>query len=263
MTSPAQVEANQANTTHSTGPATAAGKATSRLNATRHGLTSQVACMAWEDRDAFNQFCASLVADYRPEGTAETHLAQAIAEDNWRLNRARAIEFNIFALGGSAPSDTTDSAVDSDNAQIETALAQAMTFRDEGKSFALITLYEQRIHRTLQRNIDRLRQMQTERRADRARALEELLDLKEYRRIRKIPEPAPGEAAVDAQPRGSGLIPTQSPQGITPLVSLVNGFVFSPEEIDFAAFRRGRANLLAEAMSLSSSHPFRLFPEAA
>jgi len=160
MTSAAQIDANRANAQNSTGPATATGKATSRFNATRHGLTSQVACMTWEDREAFNTFCTALIADYRPEGAAETQLAQAIAEDNWRLNRARAIEHNIFALGFAASAPLADS----DNPQIDAALAQAQTFRDEAKTFGLITLYEQRIHRNLQRNFDRLRQLQSERR---------------------------------------------------------------------------------------------------
>ena len=84
---------------HSTGPSTDAGKATTRLNATRHGLTSQVACMPWEDRAAFNHFCSALAAEYRPDGLIETELAQSIAEDHWRLNRVRAIDHNIFALG--------------------------------------------------------------------------------------------------------------------------------------------------------------------
>jgi hypothetical protein len=260
MTSPAQVEANRSNAAQSTGPTTATGKAISRLNATRHGLTSQVACMSWEDRGAFNEFCASLVQDYRPEGPAETQIAQAIAEDNWRLNRARAIEFNIFALGSSAPPDTTQPAVDSDNAQIETALAQAMTFRDEGKTFALITLYEQRIQRNLQRNMDRLQQMQNQRRTARAQALDELAELQEYRRIRKIPEPPAGEAAPGSQDAGPGLIPTQGPQGTK---SLVSGFVFSPDEIAFATFRRGRANLIAEALTLAPRRSSRGFANAA
>ena len=152
-----RAETNRANAQHSTGPATAAGKETSRYNATRHGLTSHVACMTWEDRDAFNQFCAAIVADHRPETHAEFQLANAIAEDNWRLNRARAIEHNIFALGHSASSP----AADTDNAQIDAALAQAQTFCDQGKTFGLITLYEQRINRNLQGNLDRLQKLQS------------------------------------------------------------------------------------------------------
>ena len=233
MTSPAQIESNRANSAHSTGPATAAGKAISRLNATRHGLTSQVACMTWEDRDAFNKFCAALVADYRPEGPAEKQIAQGIAEDNWRLNRARAIEPNIFALGSTAPTP----AIESDNPQIDAALAQAQTFRDEGRTFALITLglitlKAQRIQRNLHRNLDRLQQMQSQRRAARAQALEELIQLQEFRRIRGIAAPVTETAASAIAPAG--------------------GFVFSPQEIDYAIFLRRRANLAGEALQLTA-----------
>jgi hypothetical protein len=257
MTSAAQVEANRSNATHSTGPATSAGKAVSRLNATRHGLTSQVACMSWEDRNAFNDFCAALVAHHRPEGSAETQLAQAIAEESWRLNRARAIEHNIFALGSASPNP----GVESDDPQIDAALSQARTFRDEAKTFGLLTLYEQRIHRNLQRSLDRLQQMQQQRRADRAQALDELVEIKEYRRIRKLPDPpASGEALAAEQQERSGLIPTEGPQATTALVS---GFVFSPEEIDFAAFRRGRANLVAEALTLVPRRSARPYAQAA
>jgi hypothetical protein len=236
MTSAAQSEANRANAQSSTGPATAAGKETSRFNATRHGLTSQVACMTWEDRDAFNQFCAALVAESAPEGPAETQLAQSIAEDNWRLNRARAIEHNIFALGGVSrekSSTTPLPAIESDDPQIVAALAQAATFRDEGKTFGLITLYEQRIHRNLERNRDRLRQLQSERRAARAQALNERIEMNEINELhRRRGQPEPADA-------GPGL----------------NGFVFSPSEIELATFRRRRANFLGEASQLLSSQP--------
>ena len=239
MTSAAQIDANRANAQNSTGPATATGKATSRFNATRHGLTSQVACMTWEDREAFNKFCAALIADHRPEGAAETQLAQAIAEDNWRLNRARAIEHNIFALGFAAVAPLADS----DNPQIDAALAQAQTFRDEGKTFGLITLYEQRIHRNLQRNLDRLRQLQSDRRDARARALDELIELQEFKRIRGIADP-PAEAGQSPAPPATG-------------------FVFSPLEIDFAVFRRRRANLLGASPKSASKRSNRLFEDAA
>jgi hypothetical protein len=238
MTSPAQIEANRANAEHSTGPATAAGKAASRYNATRHGLTSQVACMTWEDRDAFNEFCAALVAEYRPEGAIETHLAQAIAEDNWRLNRARAIEHNIFALGHSASTP----AADTDNAQIDAALAQAQTFCDQGKTFGLITLYEQRIHRNLKGNLDRLQNLKDERRAARARALDELLELKEFDRLS-------GKAEPVAEAGSNGSVVT-------------SGFVFSPREIEFAVFRRRRANYAGAASQLASLRPDSRFPDS-
>jgi hypothetical protein len=164
MTSDIQLEANRNNAQKSTGPATEAGKSAIRLNATRHGLTSQVACMTWEDRAAFNQFCAAIVTDFKPEGAIETQLAQSIAEDHWRLNRARAIEENLFALG------FEDSTIDTDDPQSRAALSQAETFRDNLKSFNLITLYETRLNRNVQRNMDRLRQLQSDRREARANA---------------------------------------------------------------------------------------------
>jgi len=69
MTSTAQFESNFANAQKSTGPRTEKGKYRTRLNAYRHGLTGQI------------------------------QLLTAIAEDHWRLKRARAIETGIFALG--------------------------------------------------------------------------------------------------------------------------------------------------------------------
>jgi len=217
-------------------PLAPARKTESRFNAMRHGLTSQVACMTWEDREAFNNFCTALVADHRAEGPSEMQLAQSIAEDQWRLNRARAIEHNIFALGFA----TSTQAVDSDNPQIDAALAQAQTFRDEAKTFGLITLYEQRIHRNLQRNLDRLRQMQTERRAARAQALAEHIEVSELNR-----------PAGNAEP---GKL-TQTDPTVSP-----SRFVFSTDEIALAQFRRRRSNVLSEASNLASprrSHPFR------
>ena len=168
MTSDIQLEANRTNAQKSTGPTSEAGKAAVRFNATRHGLTGQVACMAWEDRDAFNQFCASIVADLKPEGAIETQLAQSIAEDHWRLNRARAIEENLFALGFAG------STLDAGDPQATAALSQAETFRDNLKSFNLITLYESRLNRNVHRNIDRLKQLQSDRREARAQTLREL-----------------------------------------------------------------------------------------
>jgi hypothetical protein len=241
-----RAETNRANAQHSTGPATAAGKETSRYNATRHGLTNQVACMTWEDRDAFNQFCAAIVADHRPETHAESQLANAIAENNWRLNRARAIEHNIFALGSAFLNNAPAPPILSDDPQIDSALLQAQTFRDEAKTFALITLglvtgKAQRIQRTLQRNLERLRQLQAERHAARERALEELIELREFRRLRGIAEPPP-ETQTNAQQEAN---PSPS------------GFVFSPLEIDLAIFRRRRANAASLAPLLASQHSNR------
>jgi hypothetical protein len=217
MTSDIQLEANRTNAQKSTGPTSEAGKAAVRLNATRHGLTSQVACMTWEDRDAFNQFCAAIVADLKAEGAIQTQLSQSIAEDHWRLNRARAIEENLFALGFES------SRLDVGDPQATAALSQAETFRDNLKSFNLITLYESRINRNLDRNMDRLKQLQSDRREARAQAL--------------------SESAV--QSRDNQAVRTH------------NGFVFSEAEVAAASKRQHLSDLLAE-VEYMAAHPLKM-----
>ena len=49
MSTPHRTEINRANSQHSTGPKTAAGKQRSSLNALRHGLTGQIVVMPTED----------------------------------------------------------------------------------------------------------------------------------------------------------------------------------------------------------------------
>jgi len=59
--SAAQLEANRLNAQKSTGPRTEEGKNKCKLNAFRHGLTSQVAVMTDPDRDAQEKFIKALV----------------------------------------------------------------------------------------------------------------------------------------------------------------------------------------------------------
>ena len=99
MISEKQLEANRRNALLSTGAKTEAGHNRSRMNALRHGLTGQVTTMTDEDRAAHDQFSKALIKDLAPEGAMETQLAQRVATDSWRLNRASAIEDNLFALG--------------------------------------------------------------------------------------------------------------------------------------------------------------------
>ena len=83
-----QIDANRKNARKSQGPTTAEGKIRSSLNAWRHGITGQVATMPDEDRTAFEYFAREIRHAYNPEGALEKQIAQSIAEDEWRLNRA-------------------------------------------------------------------------------------------------------------------------------------------------------------------------------
>src|SRR5437016_14101170 len=95
--SPRRLEANRRNAQLSTGPRTPEGKAAVRLNAARHNLTGQVAILPEEEQRALEAFCAPIQQELNPGSPIERQLARSIAEDMWRLSRARAIENNWFA----------------------------------------------------------------------------------------------------------------------------------------------------------------------
>jgi hypothetical protein len=142
----------------STGPTTQAGKDRSKLNALRHGLSGQTVLMPWEDREAYQSHCASFLKTLAPVGDIETQAAQGIADDQWRLNRARAVDTNMFALGH------FDYPAETGHSQIDAALTTARVFRDHSKVFVNLSLYEQRINRSLEKNFDRLEALQQARR---------------------------------------------------------------------------------------------------
>ena len=192
-----QLEANRQNAQLSTGPRTGEGKRRSSMNATRHGLTGQVSAMTEEDRIAHDAFSAAMLKDLAPEGPLETQLAQRVATDSWRLNRMSAIEDNIFALGSCEHA----AEVDCEHPEIHAAFTAAKTFQAEAKQLQLLSLYEQRLNRAVQKNLALLQDLQAKRKAERRRALEEAKKL--YFNEKKDLQHQPA----------------------------VNGFVFSGEEI--------------------------------
>ena len=186
MISEKQLEANRNNALRSSGPKTEAGRNRSRMNALRHGLTGQVTTMTDEDRTAHDQFSKALIKDLAPEGAMETQLAQRVATDSWRLNRISAIEDNLFALGqlqnaGQACPDVP---------QIDATLISARVFTLESKQLQLLTLYEQRINRSLQKNLAMLQSLQATRKSEREAAMKEaaaLLQLSEMKGLEYAP----------------------------------------------------------------------------
>jgi hypothetical protein len=119
--------------------------------------------MTEEDRIAHNTFSEALIKAMAPEGALELQLAQRIATDSWRLNRSSAIEDNIFALGFTDHGNQ----INAEHPELHAALTAARTFTREAKSIELLTLYEQRINRSLQKNLALLQQLQATRKAER------------------------------------------------------------------------------------------------
>jgi hypothetical protein len=102
MATRAQNRANKANAQQSTGPKTNAGKQASKYNRTRHGLAGKQVVIHCEDAAAYEALRIDLIDSYQPANVAETALVDEIAQNYWRLQRARAIEaetFNVHCHG--------------------------------------------------------------------------------------------------------------------------------------------------------------------
>jgi hypothetical protein len=212
MTTEKQIDANRRNAPLSTGAKTEERRNRSRMNAFRHGLTGQVTTMTDEDRAAHDKLSKALIASLAPEGAMETQLAQRIATDSWRGHidetarpyprdllaksdtggrRASAIEDNLFALGLYEHSGILLPDHDQPgHAQIDAALTTARVFTLESKQLQLLTLYEQRINRSIQKNLAILQSLQADRKAHQEAAMQEaaaLLKLSEIKGLEYAP----------------------------------------------------------------------------
>ena len=206
---------NRQNSLKSTGPRTEAGKQKSSLNALRHGLTSQIVIMPNEDLEQYRLFTGSFHEDHKPSGALETQIVQCIADDYWRLNRAKNLEGHLFALfiHEKAPG------IDTPDEQVRNALAMADGLREQTKALSTLSMHQQRINRTILSNVKLLRELQAERlekqKAEMARAAT-LYQLHENENA-ELKDPVPYNPAED-------------------------GFVFSIQEIDSYLDREGRAS---------------------
>jgi hypothetical protein len=163
-----RAEINRANAQKSTGPRTPAGKQRSSLNALRHGLTGHTIVLPSEDQAAYQRHSRSFLDEYQPQGATETQLVQSITDVSWQLNRAAAVETNLFSLGITESEDR----IRASHPDAETALAIALAYREHNRAFANLGIYRQRLAREFERTLILLRQIQAERRANDERQLD-------------------------------------------------------------------------------------------
>jgi hypothetical protein len=145
----------------------------------------------------------------------------SIAEDMWRLNRARALENNIFAIGMSGP---IGDATDVDSAEGHAAACQARVWLADGRNIQLLAVYETRIRRNIEKNEKQLKELQSERKAAHDKALHEEILLARLAISEGIPYECP-------------TCPGESTPGDT---TVGNGFAFSSQEITRLARRELR-----------------------
>jgi hypothetical protein len=96
MASNKQLEANKANAKRSTGPRTQGGKARSRLNSRKHGLTAKTLIIVGECADDFEQLRADLMDKHDPQSALECELVERIAGILWRFRRVPFFEAAIL-----------------------------------------------------------------------------------------------------------------------------------------------------------------------
>jgi len=213
-----QLAANRANAQKCHGPTSIAGKKRSSQNARRHGVTAQITVMTDEDRIHHDTFCTNMISDLKPVGSVENFLASSIAEEAWRLNHARAQCKNIIAIGHF---DGTGDAYSAEHPEIETAITEAQTTRNNAKTLELLSLYAQRIHRAYEKYNNQLHALQSERKSEQAHQFGEARLLSQVAKLNNLP-----------------------------YVPATDGFVFSNREIDhytdrFHRLELGKQNPLA------------------
>ena len=98
MASDKQLIADRANAMRSTGPKTAAGKALSRMNANKHGLTAETIIIGDEDPRAFDMLRAELEEEYNPRPGIERELVERIAVLMWRMRRIPIFEAAVIEM---------------------------------------------------------------------------------------------------------------------------------------------------------------------
>ena len=94
--SKAKRDANQANATYSTGPRTAEGKAISSRNSFKHGLFAKEVVALGEEAQELVALRQRLFEEHQPANATEEILVQEIADNYWRLQRARRMEANLL-----------------------------------------------------------------------------------------------------------------------------------------------------------------------
>ena len=158
MATAAQILANRANAQKSTGPRTVEGKENSRLNAIDHNLTGTRCLRTKEEQAAFESYSGRLLPTLAPADELQLEIARRIVSTMFRLAQVPIIEANMIA----AVRFNENAGFDPPIADLTNAMALGTAFLQNSKAFNNLSLYEQRLSRGLQKDLDLLRKLQQE-----------------------------------------------------------------------------------------------------
>jgi hypothetical protein len=198
MPSPAEYAANRlksinnSSSAHASSPPasgrTREGKARSSMNALRHGLTARVVLLPTEDMDAYKAFSKEIVDSLDAQTPVERQFAQTVADNQWRINRIRSIEDGMLGMGHFEAAGNFDCPT----SEIHSAMTAARAFRDDSKSFVNLSIYEQRLHRSMKEALRQLRELQAERREREKTEMDDAIRLLKTQQMKGLPfEPEP------------------------------------------------------------------------
>ena len=156
-----RAEISRANSLRSTGPRTPEGKAIASANSFKHGLCAQTFILPPDEQQAFIHYSRDLARDLRVEGQLEMSLVQNMADAQFQIERASAIENNILQLGALEHTDAADPTRDF---ALDHTTGLVITLKENIKTIDLISRYAARHNRAFLQNHARLREVQKDRR---------------------------------------------------------------------------------------------------
>jgi hypothetical protein len=133
------------------------------MNGRKHGFTGHATVTTDEDYEAWKEFSIPYVEALKPIGPIEIQLARTLAIDNFRLNRLKAVEENMFAYGELGP---LSGKIETEHPRVHHAIVQAQVFVVNDRAFQNLSLYEQRLTRAIHKNLKLLREEQALRKAE-------------------------------------------------------------------------------------------------
>ncbi len=97
MSTPEQIAANRANSQHSTGAKTEAGKTASSQNNFRHGFNARFSLLESENAEEFQALLKDLRIEHQPGTMTERLLVEKMAEHYWLTQRALTLQADWLA----------------------------------------------------------------------------------------------------------------------------------------------------------------------
>ncbi|WP_435016219.1 hypothetical protein TA3x_003783 [Tundrisphaera sp. TA3] len=161
---PAQIEANRKNALKSTGPASEEGKARSRANSLKHGMTGAGVVLPKEDAAEVERLADAFRAELKPEGEVGEALVRRMAVHVVRMDRAVVQESAALSTHVREAKEAFMASSDRyvDNARTLRNEAANRALFDASKEAILARKYEAASERGFHRCLKELRRMRAE-----------------------------------------------------------------------------------------------------